>query len=114
MCIASSADSELRGGRFLIAVTKRHDLINTLLAAMARHDSHFSEGNFASLGVGDVSTAWRVEGRALSICSRIMPLFRCDVPRGTVGGTVGARVTVELAGLAWLTLMAAVLVNVAA
>ena len=43
-----------------------------------------------------------------------MPLFRCDVPLGTVGGTVGARVTVELAGLAWLTLMAAVLIDVAA
>ena len=43
-----------------------------------------------------------------------MSRFRCDVPLGTVGGTVGARVTVELAGLAWLTLMDAVLVDVAA
>ena len=42
-----------------------------------------------------------------------MSRFRCDVPLGTVGGTVGARVAVELAGLAWLTLMAAVLIDVA-
>ena len=67
MCIASSADSELRGGRFLIAVTRRHDLMNTLLLAIARQDNHLSEGSFASLGVGEVSTAWLVEGHALSI-----------------------------------------------
>ena len=43
-----------------------------------------------------------------------MSRFRCDVPLGTVGGTVGARVTVELAGLAWLTLMDAVWAGAAA
>ena len=105
MRIASSADSELRGGRFLIAVTKRHDLRNTLLPAITRQDSHFSKGSFVSLRFGAVSIAWIVEGRALSICSCMMLRPRCCLPLGTVGGTIGARVIVELAGLAWLTLV---------
>ena len=43
-----------------------------------------------------------------------MSRFRCDVPLGTVGGTVGARVTVELAGLAWLTFVDVVWAGAAA
>ena len=100
MCIASSAVSELRGGRCLIAVTNRHDFMNTLPPAITRHDSHLSEGSLISLEVGAISTAWLVEGRALSICSCIMLQPCCGLPLGMVGGTVDARVTAGLAGLA--------------